>query len=260
MSLTKQRVIGVIPARFASTRFPGKVLARWKGRTILEHVYRRAASVAELDDLWIAVDDDRVFDEACSIGAQVCRTSPAHASGTDRVGEVVEGCRPLPDAVLNIQADEPLVDPASLSLLASALRETPVEMVTLAHPMKDVEEWRNPSVVKVVLDAEGNALYFSRAPIPYDRAGWNETVAVYRHVGLYGFRREALRSFVQAQPSPLERAEGLEQLRALEMGWKIRVLIGSWKSIAVDTPEDLAALDRHGSQHGRGGGSGSIDA
>jgi 3-deoxy-manno-octulosonate cytidylyltransferase (CMP-KDO synthetase) len=244
MGLTKQRVIGVIPARYASTRFPGKVLARWRGRTILEHVYRRAASVPELDDIWIAVDDERVYAEARSFGAQVRRTDPKHASGTDRVGEVAASCRPVPGAVINIQGDEPLIDPACLSLLASTLREGADDMVTLAHPITAEAEWRNPSVVKVVLDGEGRALYFSRAPIPHDRAGWAGATPACRHVGIYGFRREALISFVQAPPSVLERAEGLEQLRALEMGWRIKVLVGPWRSHAVDTPEDLAALER----------------
>jgi 3-deoxy-manno-octulosonate cytidylyltransferase (CMP-KDO synthetase) len=237
------RIIGVIPARYGSTRFPGKVLARWRGKTLLEHVYRRATAVPELDEVWIAVDDARVEEEARSLGAKVRRTSPDHASGTDRVGELVDSLETQPSGVLNIQADEPLVDPEALSLMARTLRDEDVHMVTLAHPLEDREEAMRPSVVKVVVGSGGKALYFSRSLIPYDREGTGATVHVLRHVGLYGYDREALRTFVETPPSPLERAESLEQLRALEMGWTIRVLIGPWKTHSVDTPEDLPALD-----------------
>jgi 3-deoxy-manno-octulosonate cytidylyltransferase (CMP-KDO synthetase) len=235
--------VGVIPARYGSTRFPGKVLARWKGRTILEHVYRRATA-SDLDDIWIAVDDDRVFAEAEAFGAKAKMTRPDHASGTDRVGELVRSLDPPPFGVVNIQGDEPLVDPSALSLLAGVLREESIPMVTLAHRLEDPGEASRPSVVKVVTDSAGYALYFSRSPIPYDRSGTGRTTPLLRHVGLYGFRREALEEFVRTPPTPLERAEGLEQLRALEMGWKIRVLVGTWPSLAVDTPEDLEALHR----------------
>lgn len=243
MSPARGRIVGVIPARYGSTRFPGKVLARWRGKTILEHVYRRAVAVPELDEVWIAVDDRRVHEEARSLGAKVRQTSPRHASGTDRVGELVDSLEPQPSAVLNIQADEPLVDPAALSLMARTLREQDVQMVTLAHPLTDREMAGRPSVVKVVADPNGRALYFSRSLIPYDQKGLGETVQILRHIGLYGYDREALRLFVGTPPSPLERAESLEQLRALEMGWTIRVLIGPWKTHSVDTPEDLLALD-----------------
>ncbi|MBD3335162.1 MAG: 3-deoxy-manno-octulosonate cytidylyltransferase [Candidatus Eisenbacteria bacterium] len=243
MEASSARVIGVIPARYGSTRFPGKVLARWRGRTILEHVYRRAAAVPELDEVWIAVDDDRVYDAARSLGAKVRRTSPDHPSGTDRVGELAASLDPPPAGVVNIQGDEPLVDPRALSALAAALRSDPAEIVTLAHPMEDRQEAERTSVVKVVVDPGGRALYFSRSLIPHDTAGWRGTTAVLRHVGLYGFRRDALARFTAAPPSRLEQAEGLEQLRALELGWTIRVLVGPWRSCAVDTPEDLARLD-----------------
>lgn len=244
MQAGRDPVIGVIPARYGSSRFPGKVLARWRGRTLLEHVYRLAASVPDLDQLWIAADDERVFKEARSLGANVRMTSREHASGTDRVGEIVRSLDPPPFGVVNIQADEPVLAPDAISAVARALQEDDVEIATLAHPLEDRREAMRPDVVKVVVGARGRALYFSRSLIPHDRAGWNGTVAVLRHVGLYGFRREALFRFIRSSPSPLETAEGLEQLRALEAGWPIRVVVGPWRGFSVDTPDDLERLEQ----------------
>jgi 3-deoxy-manno-octulosonate cytidylyltransferase (CMP-KDO synthetase) len=243
MTHPPRRIVGVIPARYGSTRFPGKVLALWRGKTILEHVHGRS-SAGGLDDLWIAVDDERVLECARAFGAKVKMTSPSHTSGTDRVGELARSLDPAPHGVINIQGDEPLVDPKAISLLADTLRSDPdVRMVTLAHEIHGDEQAARPSVVKVVTDLEGNALYFSRSPVPFLGEGPGRAPCL-RHIGLYGFRREALEAFVAHPPTPLERAEKLEQLRALEMGWKVRVLAGPWSSPAVDTPEDLEALER----------------
>jgi 3-deoxy-manno-octulosonate cytidylyltransferase (CMP-KDO synthetase) len=235
-------VVGIIPARYGSTRFPGKVLVRWRGRTLLEHVFRRVSRCVALDSVLVAVEDDRVEAEARRLGARVVRTSPEHPSGTDRIGEVVRALEAPPAGVVNIQADEPLLDPQAVDALARALMRPGVEMVTLAHEETSEAALRSPDVVKVVRDLEGYALYFSRSAIPHRRGGGDQGTWL-RHVGLYGYRTDVLLRLVASRPTPLERAEGLEQLRALELGIRILVLVGPWRSQAVDRPEDLQRLD-----------------
>jgi 3-deoxy-manno-octulosonate cytidylyltransferase (CMP-KDO synthetase) len=233
-------VLGVIPARYGASRFPGKPLADLWGKPLLRHVWERAGTVRGIDELVIATDDERVATAARDWGAVVEMTSVDHASGTDRVAEVTRR-RPQAGIVLNLQGDEPELEAGAVSRLLAGMRAEPrIRMATLAHREADAAILAAPDVVKVVVDAHGFALYFSRA----DLASASRGGPALRHVGVYGFRRELLLAFAQWPPGELERAEGLEQLRALERGERIRVYIGSQASSGVDTPAQLAALER----------------
>ncbi|MFD5208676.1 3-deoxy-manno-octulosonate cytidylyltransferase [Streptomyces anulatus] len=232
-------VLGVIPARFASTRLPGKVLLDIGGRTMLEHVWRRAMLANSLDRVLIATDDERIATMAASFGADVTMTSPLHTCGTERVAEAASGVRS--GIVVNIQGDEPLLDPAWIDQLVLALRhDTDAPMGTIACPLHDQEQAADPNVVKVVCDASSHALYFSRHPIPHDRH--HTGITRYRHIGLYAYRTAFLTEFTRLPPSPLEQAEGLEQLRALHHGHNIHVTTvtaGDDEGFGVDTLDDL---------------------
>lgn len=229
------RVLGVIPARFASSRFPGKALVTLKNKPILQHVFERSSQAKTLSRLLIATDDQRIFDAALSFGAEVVMTSPHHLSGTDRVAEAASHCPA--DIIVNIQGDEPLIDPAAIDTAAQALLDDPtLLMSTLKRRISVPGEITNPNVVKVVTAFSGDAIYFSRCPIPYNR-GVNE--AYFKHIGLYVYRRAFLLGYSSLPVGPLERAESLEQLRALENGFRIRVLETQYESLGVDTPEDL---------------------
>jgi 3-deoxy-manno-octulosonate cytidylyltransferase (CMP-KDO synthetase) len=243
-------IVAIIPARFGSTRLPGKPLSDILGKPMIQHVYERAARARSIDRLLVATDDERVAMAVSGFGGEVVMTSPAHVSGTDRLAEVVRAI----DAsiVVNVQGDEPLLDPDGIDTAVDALTRDPaVAMATLSLPLTDPEEMMSPGVVKVVVDDAGDALYFSRSPIPFvrcpgeglsegARAAVNLGIAR-KHVGLYVYRREALERFAALPPSRLEGAEGLEQLRALHYGIKIRVasLLTSTGGVGVDTPEDL---------------------
>jgi 3-deoxy-manno-octulosonate cytidylyltransferase (CMP-KDO synthetase) len=234
------RILGVIPARFASSRFPGKALARIAGKTMLQHVYERAAQARYLTNLVIATDDQTIYDEARRFGATVRMTRTDHASGTDRVAEVAASY--TAELVVNIQGDEPLIDPAAVDAAILAISEDPeVAMGTLKKRIEDPSEIGNPNVVKVVTDLAGNAIYFSRCPIPYlreaDPAAKSQTH--FKHIGLYTYRRDFLLSYSDLPVGPLEKAERLEQLRALENGHVIRVAETEYESLGVDTPEDF---------------------
>ncbi|GIX46462.1 MAG: 3-deoxy-manno-octulosonate cytidylyltransferase [Candidatus Tectimicrobiota bacterium] len=247
------RCLVVIPARYGSSRFPGKPLARLAGRPMIQHVYERAQQARLVDRVLVATDDRRIVAAVEAFGGQAILTSPAHPSGTDRIAEVVAQ---LPcEVVVNVQGDEPCIAPPAIDALIKPLLADPaLAMTTLAHPLRSPEELLTPHVVKVVVDLASNALYFSRAPIPYHREAWPQAphllpaVAVppgcYRHVGLYAYRRDCLLRLAQLPQTPLERVEALEQLRALEHGYRIRVVIGEFASIGVDTPEDLARAER----------------
>jgi len=221
-------IVGVIPARWASTRLPGKPLAEIAGRPMIEHVYRRASQVRRLSSVVVATDDVRIAQAVRAFGGEAVMTRDDHVSGTDRIWEVVAGGQA--DAVVNIQGDEPLIDPAVIDAVAAPLLEG-ASVITAAAPLRD--DPMTPSVVKVVCDQAGNALYFSRSAIPHGGD-------CLHHVGLYAYTREALQAFVSRQPGPLERAERLEQLRFLEYGDRIRVVAVERAPISVDTPEDLA--------------------
>ncbi|MEM1296434.1 MAG: 3-deoxy-manno-octulosonate cytidylyltransferase [Verrucomicrobiota bacterium] len=221
----KRNVLGVIPARWGSTRFPGKILHPIAGKPLVQHVWERCLSCSQLSDLVIATDDDRIFQAVEGFGAKVCMTSPEHPSGTDRIAEVA---REFPDhaAIVNIQGDEPLIDPHLIDELAQLLKKSPdLEMVTAANPIDDPELIEDPNVVKVVLDSRHHALYFSRSPLPYVRNSAVDGYTAYRHKGIYGYQRDFVLQFVEWPPSLLEQTEGLEQLRALENGARIQVAI-----------------------------------
>ncbi len=254
---TVTKAIGIIPARYASVRFPGKVLAMLWGKPIVQHVYERAKQAKTLSEVIVATDDERVKQVVESFGGKCALTSPDHPSGTDRVAEVA--CSLDGEVIVNIQGDEPLIPPEAIDAAVQPFFKDPsLKMTTLATPIHDESEYRNPNVVKVVVDREGFALYFSRSPLPYFRPKGKmgkepefslptgASVRPLRHIGLYAYRREFLLQFAQWAPTALEQTEGLEQLRALERGVRIKVVITSYRSVGVDTPEDLEKLERKG--------------
>ncbi len=235
-------VLVVIPARYGSRRFPGKALADLGGRPLVVRVAEAAGRMRRADAIVVATDDERIADAVAAAGFEACMTGE-HPSGTDRVGEAVAGR----DAriVLNLQGDEPLLDPADLDGLVAALETDPAAGIgTLAHPLADAREWRDPDVVKVLVSGRGRALWFSRLPLPAVRDGGTEGWRLARrHVGVYAYRRDALDRFLAAPPTPLERAESLEQLRALELGIPI-VVAPCGPALGVDTPDDLERVRR----------------
>ncbi len=229
----------IIPARWASSRFPGKPLALLNGRPMIEHVYRRCDEARCFDSIIVATDDDRIIETVRGFGGQVQRTSPECSSGTDRVAEVVRTLSRV-DVVVNVQGDEPALPPAALKSLATAFDDRSVELATLVRHL-DPDERSNPNVVKVVLDQSGHALYFSRADIPYER----EPTGVQRwaHVGIYGYRRDVLLALAELPPTTLEKTESLEQLRALGAGLRIRCLPTTHRARGVDVPADVRAAE-----------------
>jgi 3-deoxy-manno-octulosonate cytidylyltransferase (CMP-KDO synthetase) len=236
--------LGVIPARFGSSRFPGKVLAQISQKPMLQHVYERASQARYLTSIIIATDDERVYAVAKNFGARVRMTRSDHPSGTDRVAEVASGENA--DIIVNIQGDEPLIDPGAIdAAILPMVHEPDVLMATLKKRIEDPREIDDPNVVKVVTDRAGNAIYFSRCPIPYRRVGFSPRGASappgphFKHIGLYVYQRDFLMEYPNLPIGPLEQAERLEQLRALENGFKIRVAETDYESVGVDTPEDL---------------------
>lgn len=230
------RAIGVIPARYAAARFKGKVLADLCGKPVIQHVWERAKKARALDDLIVAADDERIIKKVESFGAKAVLTAKEHPSGTDRLREIVN---PMDvNIVVNIQADEPLIQPSMIDeLVASLLQDSNIVMATLMKKIENVEDIDNPNVVKVVVDKNNFALYFSRLPIPYYKQA--KSVCYYKHLGLYAYTKDFLFTFANLPPSSLEKAEGLEQLRALESGYKIKVIETSYETVGIDTPEDL---------------------
>jgi 3-deoxy-manno-octulosonate cytidylyltransferase (CMP-KDO synthetase) len=240
------KVIGIIPARYGSTRFPGKPLALIAGKPLIRHVVERCQRAKSLAEVIVATDDTRIWEVAQGF----CRaemTAPDHPSGSDRIAEVAARC--ACDAVVNIQGDEPLIDPAVIDAVAGALEQA--EMSTAATPITAPSEYDNPNAVKVVVNAAGWALYFSRRTIPYLRdaasSSVSEQMAAFpflKHLGIYGYRRDALLRLVKFPVSPLERAEKLEQLRALENGIRIAVVKVEYDSVGVDVPADVKRVER----------------
>ncbi len=231
----------VIPARYASKRLPGKPLLRETGKHLIQHVYEQACKATLASEVIIATDDPRIEAAVKSFGGNVALTKRSHPSGTDRVAEVAR--RLDADIIVNVQGDEPLIDPDSLDLLAQLLVGNPdAEMATLAVPFQSVEHWKNPNCVKVVCDNDGRALYFSRSPIPFVRDGAPDLLAqpprFLLHLGLYAYRRDFLLMLAATPPAPLEQLEKLEQLRVLAMGRRIQVGIVAHAGIGVDTRED----------------------
>ncbi|MCK5180304.1 MAG: 3-deoxy-manno-octulosonate cytidylyltransferase [Candidatus Omnitrophica bacterium] len=236
------KIIGIIPARWASTRFEGKVLAEVGGKPMIQHVWERARQSELLNDLIIACDDERVVVAAEQFGAKTVLTSKNCASGTDRIAEAVESIEG--DIIVNIQGDEPLIDPAVIDALATVLvDDSSCSMGTMIKVLTSKKELKDPNVVKVVIDGEGNALYFSRSLIPYNRDDDDEVI-YYKHLGIYAYRRDFLLSYKNLPKSNLEKVEQLEQLRVLEFGYKIKTVVTDIETIGVDTPEDLSRVEK----------------
>ena len=240
------KVAVVIPARYGSTRFPGKPLFKIAGKPLLQHVWERCGKARGITAIIVATDDMRIAEAAFDFGAEVSMTSPKHRSGTDRCAEVAKRLRGF-SHIINVQGDEPLIDPALISRLAKTLTaDKGIDMITAANAFGSDEDAGNPNAVKVVLDREGNALYFSRSVIPFARAG---SPRYLRHQGIYGYSAKFLLQFVKWKPGVLEQCEQLEQLRALENGARIRVLLTKSASLGVDAPEDAALVERLLAQH-----------
>lgn len=251
-----QRVVAIIPARFNSTRLPGKPLALIKGKPLIQHVYEQVAGTNLLDSVFIATDDKRVFDAVSSFGAKAIMTSSSHICGTDRIAEAAKDIDF--DIIVNVQGDEPFIRPEMVDDVVKLLIEDKrASISTLAKKTSNIEEIFSPNVVKVVMDNEGFAMYFSRSPIPYFRDGWKfqnpstsqplcfsinselQTFYCYKHIGVYGFRKDALLQFSTMEEGRLETIERLEQLRALASGIRIKVKETTYDTFGIDTIEDL---------------------
>ena len=241
--MTAPRIVGVIPARYDSTRFKGKVLADLLGKPMIQHVYERARRSHRLDDVLIACDSELIVQKAKEFGATAVLTAATHESGSDRIAEAVRSLKA--DIVINIQGDEPLIDPQAIDLLAGEISADPdCLMATLIKIIDRPEDLTDSNVVKVVVDQHRNALYFSRAPIPFDRERKGlSPEGYYRHLGIYAYRKEFLTMFIRLPKSRLERIEQLEQLRVLEAGYKIKTVVTDSESMGVDTPGDLARVE-----------------
>lgn len=235
------KVLCVIPARYASTRLPGKPLSMIVGKPMIQHVYERACQAQLPGEVIVATDNEQVEQAVKTFGGKAVMTSPDHPSGTDRLAEVAL-MYPDVDIIVNVQGDEPMIPPEIIDRLAEAFEgDDDLSMATMKVLMNE-DEYNDPSAVKVVTDQHGYALYFSRSLMPYPR-NKPADYKVYKHVGIYAYRRSFLLKYAALAPTPLERAESLEQLRVLENGYKIKVLESDFKGIGVDTPEDLAAVN-----------------
>ena len=235
------KIVGILPARWGSSRFPGKPLHGIAGKPLIQHVWERCTEAACFDQIIIATDDMRIAQAGFAFGAEIALTSPEHKSGTDRIAEVAMKLRKA-SLIFNIQGDEPLIDPLLLRRLVNEIgKRKKIEIITAATPL-GLDASLSEHNVKVVFDSKGDALYFSRSLIPFHRT--TGKIIFYKHLGIYGYRRKALLNFVTLRPSLLEQAEQLEQLRALENGMKIRVIVSEVDSIGVDTPEDATEVER----------------
>lgn len=240
------KTLGIIPARYASTRFPGKPLVQIKGKSMIRRVYEQAVKAASLSQVVVATDDQRIAQEVENFGGHYVITSADHLSGTDRCAEVA-GILPEFDVIVNIQGDEPYIDPAQIDLLASCFEDKNVHLATLIKEIHQESELFNYNIPKVLLNTAGEAIYFSRQTIPYLRnaetENWLGTHQFYKHIGIYGYTRKALLEITGLPPSSLELAESLEQLRWIENGFKIQTRVTSIETIAIDTPEDLEKIN-----------------
>ncbi|MCO5259688.1 MAG: 3-deoxy-manno-octulosonate cytidylyltransferase [Crocinitomicaceae bacterium] len=233
------KVVGIIPARYESSRFPGKPLVDLKGKTMIQRVYENA-SKANLDEIIVATDDERIFDHVKAFGGKVVMTQKHHTSGTERCGEVAKNSDA--DVVINIQGDEPLINPLQLNAIVEAFRDKEVQIATLGYPEISKEDIQNPNRIKIVKDAFDNALYFSRSAIPndYHYKGDAKTFFPFlKHIGMYAFRKATLLELVALEPSKLEQVESLEQLRWLYYGYKIRIVNTTIETPNIDVPEDV---------------------
>ena len=237
------KVVGIIPARYNSTRFPGKPLAMIKGKTMIQRVCEQAWK-SKLDAVVVATDDIRIADEVLKFGGKYVMTDPRHQSGTDRCCEAVQMLEEQYDAVINIQGDEPFIDPRHIDLLVDMISRDDTQLASLVKRVEDAEDLFGSTKVKVVMDKTGKALYFSRNPIPFMQnmahEKWLQKGRFYQHIGIYAYKTETLHQIAKMQPSALEQAESLEQLRWLENGLSIRMAVVAGESISIDTPDDLA--------------------
>lgn len=235
------KVLCVIPARYASTRLPGKPLSMINGKPMIQRVYERAVQARLPQEVVVATDHEAVYKAVEGFGGRAMMTSPDHPSGTDRLAEVALNYPDI-DVIVNVQGDEPMIPPEVIDRLAECFEHDPeLDMATLKVKMQE-EDYNNPAAVKVVTSLSGYALYFSRSLMPYPR-NKPEDFNVYKHVGIYAYKRDFLLKYAAMAPTPLERAESLEQLRALENGYRIKVLESDFQGVGVDTPEDLAAVN-----------------
>jgi len=228
--------IAVIPARYASTRFPGKPLVEIGGISMIQRVYLQAQKVPAFSKIIVATDDERIYEHVQSFGGDVVLTAATHQSGTDRIGEVIAQLNTASDIVVNIQGDEPFIQPEQLTLLLSAFENPETEIATLIKHINDEVDLVNPNIVKVVFTINNSALYFSRSVIPFDR---NSTSHYFKHIGIYAYKTEVLKQLIKLNPSALEQSESLEQLRWLENGFSIKVVQTNMDTIGIDSPDDL---------------------
>lgn len=239
------KVIGIIPARYDSTRFPGKPLVDIAGISMIQRVYNQVKHAASLSEVVVATDDQRIFDHVKSFAGNVVMTKKDHQSGTDRCAEVISNISGF-DIAVNIQGDEPFIDPQQIDLLVSCFQNPEVQIATLVRPITEIEDLENINKPKVVLNLNQEALYFSRQPIPFLRGkniqDWLKNGTYYNHIGIYGFKVDALKKVASLPISKLETAESLEQLRWLDNGYKIKTAISNHINDAIDTPEDLKAI------------------
>lgn len=235
------KFIGIIPARYASTRFPGKPLAILGGKTVIQRVYEQATAV--LQEAYVATDDERIFQTVEQFGGHAVMTRTDHKSGTDRIEEAAEKIGTKADIIINIQGDEPFIQRSQIETLMHLFDTPDTQIGTLGKPFESIEAAMNPNSPKIVTDLRGFALYFSRSIIPFVRgqqqSDWLQHFPYLKHLGLYAYRREVLRQVTQLPQSPLELAESLEQLRWLENGYRIRVGLTNVETVGIDTPEDL---------------------
>jgi 3-deoxy-manno-octulosonate cytidylyltransferase (CMP-KDO synthetase) len=242
------RIIGIIPARYASTRFPGKPLADVGGKPMIRRVYEQAKKSTSLSRVVVATDDARIEKCVLDFGGEVCITSPDHPSGTDRCAEVIQKLKLDCDAIVNVQGDEPFIDPQQIELLCSCFDDERTQLATLVKKITSAEVLFNPNSPKVIIDKEHFAIYFSRHPIPYIRgveeSSWLACETFYQHIGIYGYRIQALKEITLLSPSSLEKAESLEQLRWIENGYRIKTAATILDTLAIDTPDDLEKVLR----------------
>lgn len=240
------KITGIIPARYASTRFPGKPLTDIGGKSMIQRVYEQAKKAASLTGVVVATDDTRIENHVKSFGGNVVMTSETHQSGTDRCFEAITTFDASADVVINIQGDEPFIQPAQIDLLASCFYESGVQLATLVKKINRYEELVNTNIPKVALRANGDAIYFSRQSIPHIRGKeiteWLTAHTFYKHIGIYGYTTKTLAEITKLSPSSLELSEGLEQLRWLENGYFIRTKTTDFETVAVDVPDDLQKL------------------
>lgn len=236
-------ILGIIPARYASTRFPGKPLVNINGKSMIRRVYEQSCKSNLLGKVIIATDDERIVKHVAEFGGEVVMTSPQHQSGTDRCAEIVGKETGNWDAVVNIQGDEPYIQPEQIDLLCSCFKQTETAIATLVKRIESAEELFNHNNVKVVLNRRSEAIYFSRSPIPYNRnfpeQDWLKHSVYYKHIGIYGYRTSVLKEIAALAKTNLEITESLEQLRWIENGYSIRAAVTNYETVSIDTPEDL---------------------